>query len=61
VPPAQGRRLFDAAPEPKRYFAIPGAGHNDTFYVGGEAYWRAIADFLETVVQTAHARGAPRA
>jgi fermentation-respiration switch protein FrsA (DUF1100 family) len=49
IPPAQGRRLFDAAPEPKRYFAIPGAGHNDTYLVGGEAYWRTIADFLETV------------
>jgi fermentation-respiration switch protein FrsA (DUF1100 family) len=61
VPPAQGRRLFDAAPEPKRYFAIPGAGHNDTYLVGGEAYWRTIADFLDAVVQTAHARGAPRA
>ena len=57
VPPAQGRRLFDAAPEPKRYFAIPGAGHNDTYLVGGEAYWRTIADFLESVVQTAHAGG----
>jgi len=49
VPPAQGRRLFDAAPEPKRYYAIPGAGHNDTFYVGGEAYWRTITDFLDGV------------
>jgi fermentation-respiration switch protein FrsA (DUF1100 family) len=49
VPPAQGRRLFEAAPEPKRYYAIPGAGHNDTFYVGGEAYWRTIADFLDDV------------
>ncbi len=49
VPPVQGRRLFDAAPEPKRYFAIRGAGHNDTYLVGGEAYWRTIADFLETV------------
>ena len=49
VPPVQGRRLFDAAREPKRYFAIRGAGHNDTYLVGGEAYWRTIADFLETV------------
>jgi fermentation-respiration switch protein FrsA (DUF1100 family) len=49
VPPVQGRRIFDAAPEPKRHFAIRGAGHNDTYLVGGEAYWRTIADFLETV------------
>ena len=47
VPPAHGRRVFDAAPGPKRFFAIPGAGHNDTDLVGGEAYWQAIADFLD--------------
>jgi fermentation-respiration switch protein FrsA (DUF1100 family) len=49
VPFAQGRRLFEAAPEPKRFFAVPGAGHNDTFLVGGETYWREVADFLEGV------------
>jgi fermentation-respiration switch protein FrsA (DUF1100 family) len=49
IPPALGRRLFEAAPEPKRYFAIPGARHNDTYDVGGEAYWRALAGFLDAV------------
>ncbi|HSD67056.1 MAG TPA: alpha/beta hydrolase [Vicinamibacteria bacterium] len=49
VPPAQGRRLFDAAPEPKRYYSIPGAGHNDTYLVGGAAYWRAVEEFLDAV------------
>lgn len=48
VPFAQGRRLFEAAPEPKRFFAIPGAGHNDTYLVGGDAYWSAVADFVES-------------
>jgi fermentation-respiration switch protein FrsA (DUF1100 family) len=47
---ALGRRLFDAAFEPKRYFAIFGAGYNDTYFVGGEVYWNAIADFLDSVV-----------
>lgn len=47
VPFAQGRGVFDAAPEPKRFFAIPGAAHNDTYVVGGEAYWRALREFLE--------------
>jgi len=47
VPFAQGRRVFDKAPEPKRFFAIPGASHNDTYLVGGEAYWRALREFLE--------------
>lgn len=46
VPSSQGRRVFEAAPGPKRFFAIPGAGHNDTYVVGGDAYWRALGEFL---------------
>lgn len=46
VPFAQGRRLFDAAPEPKSFFRIPGAGHNDTYLVGGDLYWQAWTEFL---------------
>jgi hypothetical protein len=48
VPLAQGRRVFEAAPEPKRFFAIPGASHNDTYVTGGEAYWRVWKEFLES-------------
>ena len=47
VPFDQGRRVFAAAPEPKRFFPIPGAGHNDTYLVGGEAYWTALGSFLD--------------
>jgi fermentation-respiration switch protein FrsA (DUF1100 family) len=46
VPFAQGRRLFDAAPAPKRFHAIPSAGHNDTYVAGGEDYWRVLREFL---------------
>ena len=49
VPFAQARRLFAAAPEPKRFFPIPRAGHNDTYVTGGDAYWRTLAAFLETL------------
>jgi uncharacterized protein len=49
VPAAQARRVFEAAGGPKRFVTVPGAGHNDTYVAGGEAYWRAIADFLESV------------
>jgi len=49
VPLAQGRRVFEAAGGPKRFFVIPGAGHNDTYVAGGEAYWRALAEFLEAL------------
>ena len=46
VPQALGRRLFDAAPEPKRFETLPGAGHNDTVEVGGRRYLERIAAFL---------------
>jgi fermentation-respiration switch protein FrsA (DUF1100 family) len=49
VPFAQGRRVFEAAGGPKRFFAIPGAGHNDTYLAGGEAYWRALREFLDSL------------
>jgi fermentation-respiration switch protein FrsA (DUF1100 family) len=47
VPFAQGRKVFDAAAEPKRFYAIRGAGHNDTYVVGGEPYFAAWRDALE--------------
>jgi uncharacterized protein len=49
VPIALGRALFDAAPAPKRFEVIAGAGHNDTVQVGGRAYFERIARFLDEV------------
>jgi uncharacterized protein len=47
VPYAQGQELFAAAPEPKWFHAIGGgAGHNDSYLVGGDPYWQALADLL---------------
>ena len=40
APADQGRRLYELAPPPKTLYVIPGAGHNDTYATGGEAYWR---------------------
>jgi len=45
IPIAEGRALFEAAPEPKMWVPIPGAGHNDTYLVAGEAYFRQLAAF----------------
>ncbi|HWP58925.1 MAG TPA: alpha/beta hydrolase [Candidatus Acidoferrales bacterium] len=47
VPFRQGKEIFDAAPEPKEFYAIPGARHNDTYIVGGDAYFAAIKRFIE--------------
>jgi fermentation-respiration switch protein FrsA (DUF1100 family) len=50
VPETMARRLFQRANEPKTFHLIRGAGHNDTFEVGGEAYWRQWREFLERQV-----------
>ncbi len=42
-----GRRLFDAAPEPKDFETILGAGHNDTAMIGGRAYFERIRRFID--------------
>ena len=47
VPLKMGRELFEAANEPKRFFVIEGAGHNDTYFVGGDRYYDALRSFLE--------------
>ncbi len=49
VPFALGRALFDAAPEPKAFEVIAGAGHNDTVQVGGRPYYERIRRFLDEV------------
>lgn len=46
VPFAMGEQLFAAAPEPKRFYPIQGAGHNDLMEVGGEAYLACLKEFI---------------
>jgi len=46
IPMTQGRALYEAAPEPKAWHLIPGAGHNDTYLAGGESYFRRLAAFV---------------
>jgi fermentation-respiration switch protein FrsA (DUF1100 family) len=50
IPFRHGEAVFAAAAEPKTFVRIPGARHNDTWLVGGSAYWDAWTRFL-----TAHA------
>lgn len=47
VPPEHGHQLFRVAPEPKAFYTIPNAHHNDTYLAGGHDYWRAWKEFLE--------------
>jgi fermentation-respiration switch protein FrsA (DUF1100 family) len=48
VPFDGGQRLFEAANEPKRFYTIEGAGHNDTYLVGGKDYFRALREFVDS-------------
>ena len=47
VPISLGRRLFQAAPEPKSFYEIPGADHNDTYLIGGQAYFQKIQETIQ--------------
>jgi hypothetical protein len=47
VPLDMGQELFDATNLPKRFYTIKGAGHNDTYIMGGPAYYDALASFVE--------------
>ena len=49
VPISQGRKLYEAANQPKRFQALEGASHNDTFQISPEQYWGTIESFLAGV------------
>lgn len=57
VPAAQGRKLFEAAPEPKGWKLVKGAGHNDLSIVGGQNYIDSLADFINASIQLKNAAG----
>lgn len=46
VPFRLGRALFEAASQPKRFHEVVGAGHNDTWLVGGNEYFGALSQFI---------------
>jgi fermentation-respiration switch protein FrsA (DUF1100 family) len=46
VPFEMGQQLFAAAPAPKRFYPIEGAGHNDIMEVGGEPYMECLQRFV---------------
>jgi len=50
VPYNLGRELFSAAADPKIFYDIEGAGHNDTFLVGGANYFNSIDQFVKGII-----------
>ena len=51
VPFEQGKILYEKANEPKEFYTIPGAMHNDTHIVGGEEYFDVIRDFVNKLTK----------
>jgi fermentation-respiration switch protein FrsA (DUF1100 family) len=49
VPFSMGQRLYQAAPEPKMFFPIEGAGHSDVFLMGGEKYLECLKALVGTL------------
>ncbi|GAB4254251.1 MULTISPECIES: alpha/beta hydrolase [Deferrisoma] len=56
VPIGLAWRLYDRYGGPKRFRTIPGAGHDDPAFVGGEPYWNAWVGFLGGLTPSPEAR-----
>ncbi len=56
IPFYHGKHLFEAAKEPKDFFTVRGAGHNNILYFAGNEYWNTLHQFLEQ-----HKRPLPQA
>jgi fermentation-respiration switch protein FrsA (DUF1100 family) len=46
VPIRLGKELFAAANEPKEFYEIANADHNDTYFIGGVRYFGRVRDFV---------------
>jgi alpha-beta hydrolase superfamily lysophospholipase len=52
TPVHEARVLFDAAPEPKRFWVVEGAAHVDLEAHNPDEYWRVVLQFLEGALRT---------
>lgn len=50
VPFRLGEDLFKLAPEPKLFYAVPEAGHNDLLLIAGPEYTRQLKTFLSGII-----------
>ena len=57
VPYDLGRKLFDRAGEPKTFYPIEGAGHNDTYIIGGRDYFNTLNGFITETLKNTNNRG----
>jgi hypothetical protein len=57
VPYALGRKLFEQAGDPKSFYPIEGAGHNDTYILGGAGYYEVLGRFITETLTNSNNRG----
>jgi fermentation-respiration switch protein FrsA (DUF1100 family) len=48
VPIWHGKKLYELAKDPKQYFWVAKAGHNDVLFAAGADYWHALNGFVQT-------------
>ena len=53
IPLRLGQALYAAAPEPKSFWVVPGAGHNDIVEAGGAAYGQHLRTFYQSLPKRA--------
>lgn len=51
IPPVLGRAVFDALREPKSFYLVKGADHNNLPFQGGSAYFARLRAFAESVTR----------
>jgi fermentation-respiration switch protein FrsA (DUF1100 family) len=51
IPVKLGRSLFEAAPEPKYFTKVPGAGHNDLVETAGSSYRERLHEFYSEILK----------
>lgn len=51
IPIELGRQVFESAKPPKEWHVIHGADHNNTYQVGGAAYFRRVATFIQEALR----------
>ncbi len=51
VPFRLGMKLYEAAPPPKEFYEVPGAGHNDLLWVAGSEYLARLRRFIASVTR----------
>ena len=52
-----GHKLFEKAGNPKTFYAIEGAGHNDTYILGGVGYYDVLNRFITETLKNSNNRG----